>query len=65
MKWGKVIEQNIVTEWRKYYISYKALKQIIKKLKQIYDSTSNEGYHTLQSEFDELVQKVTLYIARY
>ena len=63
MKWGKVIEQNIVTEWAKHYISYKSLKKIIRKLKQIHDSTTREcrdGYRLLQMEFTRLVQRVMI-----
>ena len=62
MKWGKVIEHNTVWEWRKHYVSYKALKKIIKKLKQIYDSDSTEGFKQLTDEFDELLHKVMHFI---
>ena len=64
MKWAKVIEGNTVWEWRMHYVSYKALKKIIKKLKQIYDSdsdsTDDPGFKQLTNQFDTLLHKVML-----
>eukprot|EP01084_Bolivina_argentea_P239950 403199_1 len=57
MKWGKVIEQNIVWEWRRHYISYKALKKIIRQLKNARKRDDYEEHNQLEFAFNALVEQ--------
>ena len=70
MKWGKILDANVIDKWRSYYISYKPLKKIIKQIK----ATMNPGkiktpnglpnnlkilsVHDLKLKFQETIEQV-------
>jgi SPX domain protein involved in polyphosphate accumulation len=56
MKFGKLLQENKVKGWEKYYVEYKALKKLI-KVCNLYPTKEDIGYFQLRIAQD--IQKIT------
>ena len=51
MKYGKILEENIIEEYREYYINYKYLKQNISQEKELFISTLSREINKVENFF--------------
>ena len=66
MKWGQVILDNTLYKWRSRYISYKALKRIIRSLSDEKSSSHNqEKIIMLNAKFSTIVNTVCVLCILY